>query len=105
MRYRAGFPVRKAHGARPVPEAAGDPPAGPVGSRRSASRARRPVTMLVIEPPLPVIAENVPLVPDAALALHQLALDTMAHGVCMFDAEHRAVLFNQQYLAMFDFSP
>ena len=42
---------------------------------------------------------------EAMLALHQLNLDTMAHGVCMFDAEQRAVLFNRQYLAMFDFVP
>jgi PAS domain S-box-containing protein len=61
----------------------------------------------VMERPVRAVGEAMPAgpSPDAALALHQLALDTMAHGVCMFDAEQRAVLFNQQYLAMFDFSP
>jgi PAS domain S-box-containing protein len=57
---------------------------------------------------LPVLAESLPLAPHPpadTLALHQLALDTMAHGVCMFDADQRLVLFNQQYLAMFDFAP
>jgi PAS domain S-box-containing protein len=55
--------------------------------------------------PLPVLSESLPLAPHDTLALHQIALDTMAHGVCMFDAEQRVVLFNQQYLAMFDFAP
>jgi diguanylate cyclase (GGDEF)-like protein len=32
------------------------------------------------------------------LALHAIALGTMSHGVCLFDAEDRIVLFNKRYL-------
>src|SRR5262249_753482 len=32
-------------------------------------------------------------------------LDAMPNGVCLFDAHQRAILFNQQHLAMFDFAP
>ena len=36
------------------------------------------------------------------LALHEAALATMSHGLCMVDAEQRLVLFNRRYLDMFD---
>ncbi len=42
---------------------------------------------------------------EALLALHEVALDTMAHGLCMFDADHRVVLFNRRYIEMFNLSP
>src|ERR1700730_1147478 len=32
------------------------------------------------------------------LALHAIALGTMSHGLCLFDAEDRVVLFNKRYL-------
>jgi len=55
------------------------------------------------------LADSSPLAPlageDAMLMLHQLTLDTMGHGVCLFDASQRAILFNRQYLTMFDFDP
>jgi len=38
----------------------------------------------------------------ALLALHEAALATMSHGLCMVDAEQRLVLFNRRYLDMFD---
>ena len=39
------------------------------------------------------------------LALHEAALDSMAHGLCMVDAEQRLVLFNQRFLEMYDLAP
>jgi diguanylate cyclase (GGDEF)-like protein len=39
------------------------------------------------------------------LALHEAALATMSHGLCMVDAEQRLVLFNRRYLDMFDLLP
>jgi len=50
-------------------------------------------------------AENRP--PDGAgalLALHRAALDAMAHGLCVFDAEWRVALFNRRYLEIFNLS-
>src|SRR5262249_42322013 len=41
----------------------------------------------------------------APLALHRAALDAMAHGLCVFDAEWRIALFNRRYLEIFDLSP
>ncbi len=40
----------------------------------------------------------------ALLALHEAALASMTHGLCMVDAEHRIVLFNQRFLDMYDLS-
>src|ERR1043166_344639 len=40
-----------------------------------------------------------------ALALHRAALDAMAHGLCVFDAEWRIALFNRRYLEIFNLSP
>ncbi len=51
-------------------------------------------------------AENRP--PDGAsalLALHQAALDAMAHGVCVLDADWRIAVVNRRYLEIFDLSP
>jgi diguanylate cyclase (GGDEF)-like protein/PAS domain S-box-containing protein len=42
--------------------------------------------------------------PDA-LALHRAALDAMAHGLCVFDAQWRIALFNRRYLEIFNLSP
>ena len=39
------------------------------------------------------------------LHLHDVALGTMSHGLCMFDAEDRLVLFNQRFIAMYGMSP
>src|ERR1700737_1845848 len=39
------------------------------------------------------------------LALHAMALGAMEHGLCLFDCEHRLVLFNRQFIEMFDLSP
>ncbi|WP_028133818.1 PAS-domain containing protein [Bradyrhizobium japonicum] len=44
------------------------------------------------------------LVPEALVALSQLALDHMEQGVCVYDAENRVVLVNQRYLCLFDMS-
>ncbi len=41
---------------------------------------------------------------EALLALSQVALDSMAQGVCVYDADNRVVLFNRRYLEMFDMS-
>jgi PAS domain-containing protein len=41
----------------------------------------------------------------ARLARHQIALDTMSHGLCMFDAGYRVVLFNRRYLELLNLSP
>jgi len=39
------------------------------------------------------------------LALHEAALASMSHGLCMADAEQRLVLFNKRFLELFDLSP
>jgi PAS domain S-box-containing protein len=39
------------------------------------------------------------------LARHKVALDTMSHGLCMFDADYRVVLFNRRYLELLNLSP
>ena len=39
------------------------------------------------------------------LALHEAALDSMPHGLCVVDAEQRVVLFNARYLEMYDLAP
>ena len=39
------------------------------------------------------------------VALHEAALDSMTHGLCVVDAEQRVVLFNARYLEMYDLSP
>ena len=50
-------------------------------------------------------AENRPPDGPGALALHRAALDAMAHGLCVFDAEWRIALFNRRYLEIFNLSP
>src|SRR4029077_15879 len=42
---------------------------------------------------------------DALLAPHRAALDAMAHGLCVFDADWRIALFNRRYLEIFNLSP
>ncbi|MGB9368038.1 MAG: PAS-domain containing protein [Xanthobacteraceae bacterium] len=39
------------------------------------------------------------------LALHEAALASMSHGLCMVDAEQRIVLYNKRFLEMYDLSP
>src|SRR5215467_5404776 len=39
------------------------------------------------------------------LALHAIALGAVEHGLCLFDAEHRLVLFNHKFIETFDLSP
>src|SRR5689334_16428810 len=39
------------------------------------------------------------------LALHEAALDSMAHGLCVVDAEQRVVLFNARYVEMYGLAP
>src|SRR6266705_261832 len=39
------------------------------------------------------------------LALHGMAMRAMAHGLCMFDADLRVVLFNRRYLEILDLPP
>jgi diguanylate cyclase (GGDEF)-like protein/PAS domain S-box-containing protein len=39
------------------------------------------------------------------LALHEAALESMAHGICVVDAEQRLVLFNSRYLEMYNLAP
>jgi diguanylate cyclase (GGDEF)-like protein/PAS domain S-box-containing protein len=39
------------------------------------------------------------------LALHQAALASMSHGLCMVDADQRVVLYNHRFLEMYDLSP
>ena len=39
------------------------------------------------------------------LALHEVALGTMSHGLCVLDSEYRIVLFNQRFLELCNFSP
>ena len=41
----------------------------------------------------------------ALLALHQAALDAMAHGLCVFDADWRIALFNRRFIEIFNLSP
>jgi diguanylate cyclase (GGDEF)-like protein/PAS domain S-box-containing protein len=41
---------------------------------------------------------------SALLALHEAALDAMAHGLCVFDADWRIALFNRRYLEIFNLS-
>jgi diguanylate cyclase (GGDEF)-like protein len=38
---------------------------------------------------------------EGLLAMHEVALSTMAHGLCMYDADHRVVLFNQHFLTTY----
>ena len=49
-------------------------------------------------------AEDRPPDGPGALALHRAALDAMAHGLCVFDAEWRIALFNRRYLEIFNLS-
>ncbi len=39
------------------------------------------------------------------LALHEAALASMSHGLCMTDARQRLTLFNQRFLELFELSP
>src|ERR1043165_1523746 len=39
------------------------------------------------------------------LALHEAALDSMTHGICMVDAQQRVALFNARYVEMYDLAP
>jgi diguanylate cyclase (GGDEF)-like protein/PAS domain S-box-containing protein len=39
------------------------------------------------------------------LALHEAALASMSHGLCMVDAEQRLVLFNKRFIDMYDLAP
>src|ERR1044072_1386637 len=39
------------------------------------------------------------------LALHQAALDSMAHGLCVVDADQRVALFNARYVEMYNLAP
>src|SRR5271169_4929294 len=41
----------------------------------------------------------------ALLTLSQSALDGVAEGVCVYDADNRILLFNRRYLELFDMSP
>ncbi|MBV8752985.1 MAG: PAS-domain containing protein [Hyphomicrobiales bacterium] len=52
------------------------------------------------------LAENgPPNAQGALLALHQAALDAMAHGVCVLDADWRIAVVNRRYLEIFKLSP
>src|SRR5438876_1157776 len=42
---------------------------------------------------------------EVLLALHEVALDTMAHGLCLFDGQERLVICNEEYLKMYNFDP
>jgi diguanylate cyclase (GGDEF)-like protein/PAS domain S-box-containing protein len=42
---------------------------------------------------------------DALLALHQAALDAMAHGVCVLNADWRIAVVNRRYREIFKLSP
>src|ERR1700742_3799006 len=42
---------------------------------------------------------------EELLALHEAALASMSHGLCMVDAEQRVVLFNKRFLEMYNLSP
>ncbi|HEV2958084.1 MAG TPA: PAS-domain containing protein, partial [Xanthobacteraceae bacterium] len=50
-------------------------------------------------------AEKPPDGASSLLALHQAALDAMAHGVCVLDADWRIALVNRRYLEIFNLSP
>ena len=39
------------------------------------------------------------------LALHQAALESMAHGLCMVDAEQRLTLYNRRFIEIFNLLP
>ena len=39
------------------------------------------------------------------LALHEVALASMSHGLCMVDAEQRVLLYNKRFLEMYNLSP
>jgi diguanylate cyclase (GGDEF)-like protein/PAS domain S-box-containing protein len=39
------------------------------------------------------------------LALHEAALESMSHGLCMVDADQRLVLYNQRFLELFNLTP
>jgi diguanylate cyclase (GGDEF)-like protein/PAS domain S-box-containing protein len=39
------------------------------------------------------------------LALHEAALASMSHGLCMVDADQRVVLYNSRFLEMYNLSP
>jgi diguanylate cyclase (GGDEF)-like protein/PAS domain S-box-containing protein len=41
----------------------------------------------------------------ALLALHEAALESMSHGLCMVDAEQRIVLYNQRFVELFGLAP
>ena len=39
------------------------------------------------------------------LALHEAALECMAHGLCMVDAEQRLTLYNRRFIEIFNLLP
>src|SRR6185295_3200452 len=39
------------------------------------------------------------------LALHEAALESMAHGLCMLDGALRVALFNRRFMDLYRFSP
>src|SRR5262249_8956148 len=39
------------------------------------------------------------------LALHEAALESMAHGLCMIDAGQRLTLYNQRFIETFNLDP
>src|SRR5690348_10185855 len=41
---------------------------------------------------------------EALLALSRMALDSAAQGICVYDADHRVVLFNRRYIELFNLS-
>ena len=41
----------------------------------------------------------------ALLALHEAALESMSHGLCMVDAQQRVVLYNQRFIELFGLEP
>ena len=41
---------------------------------------------------------------DGLLALSQIALDSTAQGICVYDADNRIVLFNRRYIELFEMS-
>jgi PAS domain-containing protein len=41
---------------------------------------------------------------DALLAVSRIALEATAQGVCVYDADNRVVLFNRQYVDLFNLS-
>lgn len=38
---------------------------------------------------------------EQLLTMHEIALSTMAHGLCMYDADQRVALFNQHFLSTY----